>query len=232
MKRSLPLLLLTIAILGFVGIGFYLYTQTQKEENDNGQGEETTKQEETSEDNDTQEESSPEVELKNVLIVIAPANYHDEEYKDTRAAIENANLQVTVASKDTSTATGLLGGNVNIDIELSQVETSNYKAIIFIGGPGAHDYFEDEDALRLALGFYLEGKVVAAICSAPTILANAEILAGKKATCFPGYESNLTSKGATYTAEAVTVDGLIVTGNGPEAAKAFGEKVVEIIETN
>jgi protease I len=228
MKKSIPLILGIIVIAGIVG--YYLYSQSQKEEasdQSEGKTEDTGKEDQVAE---PEEVPTSAVEDTNVLLVIAPSNYHDNEYSGTRSILENAGYEVTVASKGVTTATGMLGGSVNVNIDLSQVYISDFIAIVFIGGTGNHIYFDDGTAIGLAKEFYEEGKVVAAICSAPTILANANILEGKRATCDAGYKSNLTSKGATYTGEAVTVDGLIVTGNGPSAATAFGEKIVETIK--
>lgn len=223
MKKALPLAigLIFIATVGIVG--YYLYCQSQKQE---GAKETENEVEETG-------ESPTDTAITgNVLIVIGSEDYNDKEYTDTRSAIEAANFEVTVASKGAKTAKGMNGTIVKVDIDIFDVKVDDYIAIAFIGGSGAHSYFYDNTALNLANEFYTSGKVTAAICSAPTILANAGLLDGKKATCYPGYEDYLTSGGATYTAEPVTVDGQIVTGNGPDAAKAFGEKIVELLENN
>jgi len=62
---------------------------------------------------------------------------------------------------------------------------------------------------------------VGAICMAPSILANAGILTGRRVTVFPSEEDNLRAKGAEIISSYVTVDGKIVTGSGPYAAKEF-----------
>jgi protease I len=80
----------------------------------------------------------------------------------------------------------------------------------------------------LAKEFNKDGKVVSAICIAPSILANAGILNGKKATSFPSQRNNINAVG-TYTGTPVEVDGKIITGNGPQAAKDFGKKIAEAL---
>jgi protease I len=82
----------------------------------------------------------------------------------------------------------------------------------------------------LARDFYDSGKIVAAICLAPAILAKAGLLSGVKATCTPDEEENLVAGGAEYTGAPVEVDGKIVTGSGPDAARRFGEKIVELLK--
>jgi protease I len=81
----------------------------------------------------------------------------------------------------------------------------------------------------IAKGAYSAGKVVAAICIAPSILANAGLLEGKKATAFSSEEENLKAKGAEWQDSDTAADGKIVTGNGPGAAKEFSEKIIGIM---
>jgi protease I len=115
---------------------------------------------------------------------------------------------------------------VKPDVLISD-ERIDYDAIVFVGGGGASEYFHSPVAHALARNFYSHGKVTSAICIAPAILANAGLLKEKKATSFPSSEETLKSRGAVFTMDDVVVDGKIITGVGPEAAKRFGEKLVE-----
>jgi len=226
MKKAFPFILVLIIIFG--AAGYYLYSKSQKEESSE-QTEESSDEVESEEDQIVDPGETPVISKKsnNVLLVIAPSKYHDNEFSQTKNAIEGAGYETTVASKGVTTASGMLGGSVSVDLDLSQVDGNDYRALVFIGGTGNNIYFDDDNALELAREFHAEEKVVAAICSAPAILAYAGILEGKKGTCDAGYKDYLTSKGATYTAEPVTVDGLIITGKGPSAAEEFGEKIVQ-----
>ena len=67
-------------------------------------------------------------------------------------------------------------------------------------------------------------KHIAAICAAPSVLGQAGLLNGYKATCYPGFEQFLT--GATVTAELVTIDRNIITGKGPAAAIPFATAII------
>jgi protease I len=167
--------------------------------------------------------------MAKVLMVIAPSNFRDEEYFETRQVLESAGFSVLTASKDLGAAKGMLGGAATPDIALPDAKAKDYDAVVFVGGNGAKVYFDDSSAKSLAKDAFTKGKVVAAICIAPTILANAGILKGRKATVFKddGLIDNLKAKGAEYTGESVTVDGKVVTANGPPAAKAFGKAIAE-----
>lgn len=166
---------------------------------------------------------------KKVLMVIAPQDFRDEELAEPKKFLEEKGMVVEIASKEVNEAVGKLGARVQVDKDISEVNVEDYQAIIFIGGPGATVYFNDQTALDLAKSSFERGKIVGAICIAPSILANARILSGKQATAFPSEKENLEAKGAQYTSELVTIDGKIVTAQGPEAAKEFGRAISQLL---
>ena len=92
--------------------------------------------------------------------------------------------------------------------------------------PGATNLKEDDRVVKIVKAIYAGGGIVAAICAAPLVLGYAGVLHQKKATCYPGFENQLTS--ATYVAEKVVCDGRVVTGNGPGNAALFALKLVEM----
>jgi len=163
---------------------------------------------------------------KKALMVVAPQDFRDEEYFDTKRVLENSGVTVITASRNVREASGMLGGKARVDVNLSDVDAEGFDAVVFVGGGGAQVYFNDSRAQQIAVSAYEKGKIVAAICLAPVILANAGILQGKRATCFDGvYASQLEAGGAEYTGEEVTRDENIITANGPAAAKDFGSEI-------
>jgi protease I len=72
--------------------------------------------------------------------------------------------------------------------------------------------------------------ILAAICAAPSILANAGLLKGKTATSFPDEGENLKAKGANFTGQGLEIDGRIITADGPAHAKQFGEAIVKALK--
>ena len=82
---------------------------------------------------------------------------------------------------------------------------------------------------RVCRDFAVEGKVVAAICAAPTALAAFGVLNGKKATVYPGMDADLTAAGASYTGLPLTIDGSIVTGEALGAAIPFALALARIL---
>lgn len=167
---------------------------------------------------------------KKVLMVIAPGNFRDEELFLTKTALEESGIKVSVASRSKGVFTGSKGGKAEAMLAISEAVAVDYDAIVFVGGSGASTYFDDNSALSLARSAYSAGKIVAAICIAPSILANAGLLKGKKATSFPSEEGNLKAKGAVYTRKPVEVDGRIVTANGPESSREFGKAIAGLLK--
>ncbi|MBI5071614.1 DJ-1/PfpI family protein [Candidatus Falkowbacteria bacterium] len=165
-----------------------------------------------------------------VLMVIAQKDFRDEEFFEPREVFIKNGTEVKVASQKLTEARGRLGGTTIPDVTIGEAEAQDFAAVIFVGGPGAAVYLNDSAAHKLARDFYAAGKIVAAICLGPSILANAGLLRGVRATCTPSEQENLKMRGAEYTGAPVEVDGKIVTACGPEASREFGKKIVELLK--
>jgi protease I len=166
---------------------------------------------------------------KKVLMVIAPENFRDEEYLEPRRILEGRGCAITVASTRTGPAKGMLGAVVTPDTTLDQVRAADFDAVLFVGGNGAEVLYSDRRAHLLATDAIAGGKPLAAICVSPTILANAGVLKGRRATVWPGQSKALIAGGADYTGRPVERDGSIITGAGPDAATRFGEEVARAL---
>lgn len=95
--------------------------------------------------------------------------------------------------------------------------------------PGGTVQYNEHTGLKAALPpFVAAGKKVAAICAAPMVLGNLGLLAGKKATCYPGFEQYL-QDAQLQSGAAVVVDGNIITGRGPGLAIDFALQIVETL---
>jgi protease I len=169
------------------------------------------------------------IEEKKVLMIIASSNFRDEEYKEPREILEAQGAKVTVASSTLKGCRGMLGLYVQPDILLNQVEVKDYDAILFIGGSGASEYWNDKSAHGIVQEAVKQDKVLGAICIAPVTLANAGALKGKKVTVCPSEGIKLRNLGMQYIPSSVQVDGKIITADGPKSAKAFGEAVVKVL---
>ncbi|MCL2389339.1 MAG: DJ-1/PfpI family protein, partial [Elusimicrobia bacterium] len=124
------------------------------------------------------------MQSKKIVFVVASENFRDEEYAVPKEILENGGINVTTASTTQGKIKGRFGLEAQSDIVIDAVKVENFDGVIFIGGAGASIYFNNETALNIARDFFMEGKLTAAICIAPVILANAGVLSGKKATVF------------------------------------------------
>jgi len=169
---------------------------------------------------------------KTILFIVAPNRFRDEELDIPKKVCEEHGLTIQIASKNTDEALGVLGAKVKVDLDVSEIDPRRYEAIVLIGGEGAMLYFNDIQIHKIIRDANKDKKVIGAICIAPTVLANSGILEGKNVTSFPSEEKSLVGKGAIYTGKDLTTDGNIVTANGPQSARSFGEKIVELVLNN
>lgn len=166
--------------------------------------------------------------MAKVLSVVAPEKFQQTEYLESKRALEEKGHEVFLCSTH-QIAFDKNEEAYKVDALLDEVFEDDYDAILFVGGPGIQEHFDDPDFQSLARAFFENGKLTSAICAAPGVLAKAGLLEGKKATCWPGVGDILRSAGAEYTEKPVESDGLIVTGDGPDSAYAFGLKIAELL---
>ncbi len=167
--------------------------------------------------------------VKRAALIVASQNYRDEELFETKRALDAAGVQSVIASTRIGIIRGTLGGIAEANILIGQLSIDNYDAIIFIGGIGAAEYVANPIALNLAREAVRNRKILAAIGTAPTILANAGVLTGVRTTSLLTERSTLVLAGALYTGLAVEQDRWIITGIGPVAALQFGSTVADAI---
>ena len=167
--------------------------------------------------------------MKTVLMVIGHT-FRDEEYIEPKIVLEDAHILTRTAGTERVPCVGTNGSIAMVGEPLSEVNSSGYNAIIFVGGSGASEFFDDEAAHKIAREMHEAGKVVAAICIAPSTLARAGLLEGKKATSFETQKEDLIAHGAEFTGAPVEVDGRIVTAANAESATAFGEAIRDLVK--
>lgn len=171
--------------------------------------------------------------VKKALLIIAPRGFQDVELAGTRNALVEAGFDVVLASTSIGLCVGKFGGSETATVAMRDVAVADYDRIAFIGGPGAAALVADDDAKRIARDATAEHMPLGAICIAPTILAAAGVLKGKRATCWDDGQGTqfgiLEHAGAVVVRDqAVVTDGLLVTGNGPEAAEEFGRVLMGV----
>jgi 4-methyl-5(b-hydroxyethyl)-thiazole monophosphate biosynthesis len=118
------------------------------------------------------------------------------------------------------------GVRITTDKKFSEVNPEDYDGIIIPGGEENVKNLSNYLPLLSAIEkLNAKGKLIAAICAAPTILAKLGLLRDKKATIYPGLEKVLSYPRG----EKVVVDKNIITSQGPGTALEFALKIVEIL---
>jgi len=171
-----------------------------------------------------------ELKGRKALLIIAPLNFRDEEYSDTKQELEKAGMKVVTASTTTKTATGMLGMRTKPDITISNIKVDDYDIIALPGGSGVKVFYKNQKVISILKQAYKDGKVIGAICLAPVVLAKAGLLKGKKATSWRGAKQTLRDMGVMVLKRPVVTDGRIVTGNGPWVARQFGKRLVKVLK--
>lgn len=174
------------------------------------------------------------LEDKKIAIIVAFKDFRDEEYFIPKEILEGVGAEVKTASNKMGRALGADGGEVEIDLLVSDLNPAYFDAVVFIGGPGCLENLDNENSYKVAKETVSKGKVMAAICVSPIILAKAGVLEDKKATVWSsaldrGPVAILKENGAIYQDKTVVTDGKIITGNGPEASKEFGEAILKVL---
>ena len=167
--------------------------------------------------------------MKRAVVILANG-FEEIEALGVVDILRRSNIQTDIAGTEKSFVESSHGVKVISDKHLDEIDVDDYDAIILPGGsPGYINLKNNKKILDLIRLANEKGKLIAAICAAPTVLAHAGILKGKKATVYPGMEDQIKDAGAEFLDELVVVDGNIVTSRGPSTALLFGWKLSEIL---
>jgi len=168
---------------------------------------------------------------KKILMVIARKDFRDEEYFIPKKIFEDNGAEVKTASSKIGAILGFLGGETEADMTIKNSKAEDFDAVVFVGGNGAQEYFEDEEAHRVIRDFYGAGKTIGAICIAPVILAKTSILKDKKATVWQSPTDKtgpriLEQAGCSVSTSSIEKSDNIITANGREASEEFANEIV------
>ncbi len=144
--------------------------------------------------------------------------------------LRRADIEVVVAGLEAGPVRGSHGIELVPDTTLDDVLTDDFDLVALPGGlPGADHLAADPRLRELLCRMAAENRYTAAICAAPRALAAAGLLAGKRATSFPGALSEEALTGVSYQQAAVVTDGNIITSRGPGTAMDFALTLIETL---
>ena len=170
--------------------------------------------------------------MEGVYIFLADG-FEDMEAIATRDVLLRGGVDVqTVSINDDPFVTSSHGITVSVDLTRVDFNDDCPAVMIFPGGmPGSKNHAADKALMALMRKCYAAGGVVAAICAAPGLVAaQLDDVAGKRFTCFDGFQDPMIAKGAVFTPESAVTDGRLITGRGAGHAVNFGLAILRYLK--
>lgn len=169
------------------------------------------------------------------ILIIATNGFEQSELFDPRQTLLDAGVAVRLAALDMDPIQGETGDQpgrkISPDLVIADIEVGEYDGLLLPGGTRNPDRLRmEEDVVRAIRAFVDAGKPVGAICHAPWLLAEADVLRGRTATSWPSIRTDIRNAGATVVDREVVTDGPIVTSRKPEDIPAFTAAFIALLE--
>ncbi len=166
------------------------------------------------------------------VAILATNGFEESELRDPKKALEDAGAEVHIISEKLGEikawSDGDWGKSYKVDKTLDQVGQSDYNALVLPGGVINPDKLRlNKTAVSFVKSFFEHKKPVAAICHGPWLLAEADVLKGRKITSYGSIKTDMINAGANWVDEEVVVDAGLVTSRSPKDLPAFNSKLVE-----
>jgi protease I len=166
------------------------------------------------------------------VAILAADGFEEVELTKPRKALEEAGAKTSIVSLKSGKIQGMnhadKGATVDVDFTLADAKPQEFDALLIPGGLMNPDTLRSTDeALEFVRHFFRQGKPVAAICHAPWVLIDAEVVSGRTITSWPAIKTDVRNAGANWVDEDVVVDNGLVTSRKPDDIPAFNEKMIE-----
>lgn len=161
------------------------------------------------------------------LLMVITDGFEDIEAIGTLALLRRAQIDVTIAALNNNSARGRYDVKIDELENLSHLNYDSYDGLILPGGPEYLIEEKDPYFLKMVKDFAINGKLIAAICAAPTILGHLGLLKNKKYTCFTSMDEDF---GGTYVDTYAITDSNIITGKSAAAVIDFAFEIIKKIK--
>ncbi len=167
------------------------------------------------------------------IAILAADGVEQVELTEPRSAVEEAGADAELISLESGEIQGM-NGDINpadkftVDRAVADVSADDYDGLVLPGGVGNPDKLrQSDDALAFVRAFFEAGKPVGAICHAPWLLVEADLVGGRTLTSYPSIRTDIRNAGGEVVDEEVVVDEGLVTSRNPDDLPAFCAKIVE-----
>ena len=169
------------------------------------------------------------------ILIMATDRFEESELFGPRERLRARGATVELAALDRDEIMATVhdepGRTIAPDLTIAEARHDDYDALLLPGGVGNPDRLRTESkAVALIRAFAEAGKPVAAICHAPWLLVEADLLRGRKATSWRSIRTDLRNAGAELVDEAAVTDGNIITSRAPDDVPAFTNALIAAIE--
>jgi protease I len=169
------------------------------------------------------------------VLIIATDGFEQSELTGPRDALNQAGIETVVASPEAGEIKGWQhtdwGDTVKVDQTLDAVKADDFDALVLPGGQMNPDVLRlNPEAIALIKSFAEAGKPVAAICHAPWLLAEADLVKGRTVTSWPSIRTDLRNAGANVVDQEVAVDGNLITSRKPDDIPAFSKALIKAVK--
>ena len=169
------------------------------------------------------------------IAILATNGFEQSELEVPLSKLRQAGATVDVVSLESGEIKGWdkkdWGEPVTVDRVLDQANASDYDAIVLPGGQINPDLLRvEKNAIDFVKAFARAGKPVAAVCHAPWLLIEADLVKGKRATSYHSIKTDMINAGAKWEDSETVRDGNLITARNPGDLDAFVEAIVEAVE--
>ena len=163
------------------------------------------------------------------VAVLVTDGYEPSELTEPMRALRDAGAEPVIVSDHDGTIQGKTEADTaTVDVTLESASADDYGALMLPGGVKNPDTMRQNAAgVAFVRHFADAGKPIAAICHAPWLLVEADVVRGRRVTSYPSLKTDLRNAGAEWVDEEVVTDQGIVTSRTPKDLPAFNEKMIE-----
>lgn len=161
-------------------------------------------------------------------LIISADHFEDSELLFPYYRLLEEGVEVDIASIARGKINGKHGYEVAVNKALRDIDPNGYDLLVLPGGKAPATLRKEPAAVAIAQDFMRRNKPVAAICHGPQILVTADVLRGRRATCYRSVAEELQAAGALYEDRDVVVDGMLVTSRQPSDLPAFMREMIKL----